>query len=53
MAPSPFTKAELVADLDGDLSLERTELRRQIKKWWEGVSDHLDKIVRVKFFKYM
>ena len=49
MATSPFSKPELVPDLDGDPSVDRNELRRQIKKWWEGVSDHLDKIVRSNF----
>ena len=27
----------------------KKELRREIKKWWEGVADHIDKIVRVFF----
>lgn len=24
---------------------DKKELRRQIKRWWEGVADHLDKLV--------
>jgi 1-phosphatidylinositol-3-phosphate 5-kinase len=44
-APSPFTKVEVPLNADGDQSIERKELRRQIRTWWEGVSDHLDKIV--------
>lgn len=28
----------------------KKELRREIKKWWEGVADHIDKIV--EFFLY-
>jgi len=44
-APLPFTKVEVPVTADGDQSIERKELRRQIRTWWEGVSDHLDKIV--------
>ena len=29
-----------------DEARPKKELRREIKKWWEGVADHIDKIVR-------
>jgi len=41
IVPSPFTHP----DISG-LSEKAKELRREIRKWWEGVSDHIDKIVR-------
>ena len=28
-----------------DEARPKKELRREIKKWWEGVADHIDKIV--------
>lgn len=28
-----------------DEARSKKELRREIKKWWEGVADHIDKIV--------
>ena len=28
-----------------DVDRPKKELRREIKKWWEGVADHIDKIV--------
>lgn len=31
------------ADVDGT---HKKVLRREIRKWWQGVSDHIDKIVR-------
>lgn len=31
------------ADVDG---AQKKALRREIRKWWEGISDHIDKIVR-------
>ncbi|KAF8797636.1 hypothetical protein BYT27DRAFT_7265512 [Phlegmacium glaucopus] len=30
-----------------DEASQKKELRREIKKWWEGVADHIDKIERV------
>jgi 1-phosphatidylinositol-3-phosphate 5-kinase len=30
---------------DGDGDVEKRELRREIKKWWEGVADHMDTLV--------
>jgi 1-phosphatidylinositol-3-phosphate 5-kinase len=35
---------------EDEATWQRKELRREIKKWWEGVADHIDKIVREFFF---
>lgn len=46
VAASPFANVKLSLNAaDEDLSNKKTELRRQIRKWWEDVSDHMDKIV--------
>jgi 1-phosphatidylinositol-3-phosphate 5-kinase len=29
-----------------DETSQKKDLRREIKKWWEGVADHIDKIVK-------
>jgi 1-phosphatidylinositol-3-phosphate 5-kinase len=31
--------------IDDDVEGEKKALRREIKQWWEGVSDHVDKLV--------
>ena len=31
--------------VDDDVEGEKKALRREIKQWWEGVSDHVDKLV--------
>jgi len=33
-----------------DEAIQKKDLRREIKKWWEGVADHIDKIVSFFFF---
>lgn len=31
--------------IDNDNTEDKKELRREIKRWWEGIADHLDKLV--------
>jgi len=42
---SPVTNAGKKDDANVD-GTHKKVLRREIRKWWEGVSDHIDKIVR-------
>ena len=37
-------------EVSEDEARPKKELRREIKKWWEGVADHIDKIVEFFFF---
>jgi 1-phosphatidylinositol-3-phosphate 5-kinase len=37
-------------DGDKDKDGEKKELRREIKKWWEGVADHMDTLVGATMF---
>ena len=41
---SPVTNTIKKEDVGGD-GAHKKVLRREIRKWWEGVSDHIDKIV--------
>jgi len=35
---------------DSDINVDQKKiLRKEIRKWWEGVSDHIDKLVRSSF----
>jgi len=42
---SPVTNTSKKEDADVD-GTHKKALRREIRKWWEGISDHIDKIVR-------
>jgi len=42
---SPVTNTSKKEDADAD-GTHKKALRREIRKWWEGISDHIDKIVR-------
>jgi 1-phosphatidylinositol-3-phosphate 5-kinase len=40
------SKESIASERDiAEVDEEKKELRRQIKRWWEGVTDHLDKLV--------
>lgn len=34
---------------DVDVDERKKALRREIKRWWEGIADHIDKLVRLFF----
>jgi 1-phosphatidylinositol-3-phosphate 5-kinase len=42
---SPVTNPSKKEDVDMD-GAHKKALRREIRRWWEGISDHIDKIVR-------
>ena len=45
---SPVTNTSKKEDANMD-GAHKKALRREIRKWWEGISDHIDKIVRDVF----
>lgn len=47
-------RPETEPHLDRDSSAEddRKQLRREIKEWWQGLSDHMDKLVSISFASF-
>jgi 1-phosphatidylinositol-3-phosphate 5-kinase len=38
---------------DNDKDMDKKELRRQIKRWWEGIADHMDALVGILWVNVM